>query len=70
MKMRFYFADKPDHKQIEIFNPWSQSRIPVDHRMAEILKCLWRVAIPTEASCQGSIRARNQRLSCNHAYIS
>lgn len=67
-QIRFYAAVRPDHKQVDLWNPFSHSFIPVDQKLQHILALLWDRGIVTEASCQGS-RAISGESLANHSYI-
>lgn len=55
---RFYVANRIEHKQIAVWNPFVKQEIEVDHKIALLLNLLWSAGIITEASCQGNARAK------------
>lgn len=65
---RFYFANRPEHKQVQIHNPFVDTKIPVDHRLAGVLELLWDLNECTEASCQGVLKGRHLN-SRSHEYL-
>lgn len=56
----YYFAHRPEHKQVEIYNHFIDQEIAVDHRLARVLFLLWRLNYITEASCQGVMRGKRK----------
>jgi len=40
------------HPTIEVYNPFMRQVIPIDEKIAPLLKSIWKLGIETENSCQ------------------
>ena len=48
----------PDHKQVEMENPFTKEKVPIDVGMKKLIQGLWDHWIETKECCQENGRAR------------